>query len=220
MKKATKIIALLLCAVLLVGASVAGTLAYLTSQDSVKNTFTVGNVKITLDEAPVDTDGQAIAGARVKKNTYHLLPGHEYDKDPTVHVDTKSDDCYVFVEVTNEITAIEDPNATIKAWMLANGWTLVTGETAVYYYSGTGETANAAGKICKAGDNLVVFEGFKIADNVSGDTLKTYAPVIDAENEENSVYKTIAVTAYAVQEDGFTGANDAWSKSFGAENNA
>ena len=43
MKNAKKVLLLVLCAVLLVGASVAGTVAYLTATDSVENTFTVGN---------------------------------------------------------------------------------------------------------------------------------------------------------------------------------
>ena len=51
MKTKSKALLLTLCAVLLVAASVMGTMAYLTSTDKVENTFTVGNVKITLDEA-------------------------------------------------------------------------------------------------------------------------------------------------------------------------
>lgn len=57
MKTKSKALLLTLCAVLLVAASVMGTMAYLTSTDKVENTFTVGNVKITLDEAKVNTDG-------------------------------------------------------------------------------------------------------------------------------------------------------------------
>ena len=60
MKKATKVLALMLCAVLLVTATVAGTLAYLTSSDTVENTFTVGSVTITLDEACVNEYGEPI----------------------------------------------------------------------------------------------------------------------------------------------------------------
>ena len=58
--KKVKVLLLSLCAVLLVAASVLGTLAYLTSQDTVVNTFTVGKVKTTLDEADVHPDGTAI----------------------------------------------------------------------------------------------------------------------------------------------------------------
>ncbi len=75
MKKTSKALLLSLCAVLLVTASVLGTMAYLTSQDQVVNTFTVGNVAITLDEKDVDnsTPGE---NDRDKANAYKLMPGH------------------------------------------------------------------------------------------------------------------------------------------------
>ncbi len=60
MKKKTKALMLVLCAVLLVTASVLGTMAYLTSTDQVVNTFTVGKVAITLDEAKVNADGTPV----------------------------------------------------------------------------------------------------------------------------------------------------------------
>ena len=60
MKKKTKALMLVLCAVLLVTASVLGTMAYLTSTEKVVNTFTVGKVAITLDEAKVNADGTAV----------------------------------------------------------------------------------------------------------------------------------------------------------------
>ena len=91
MKTRSKALLLTLCAVLLVTASVLGTMAYLTSTDEVQNTFTVGQVKITLDEAKVTTDGEPVEGAaRVTENSYKLMPGHTYTKDPTIHVDAAS----------------------------------------------------------------------------------------------------------------------------------
>lgn len=103
MKKAKKILALLLCAVLLVGATVAGTVAYLTSTDDVVNSFTIGQVKIKLDEAPVGADGNVTTGSRVQANSYHLQPGMTYTKDPTVTVLKGSEECFVrmFVTVNN-----------------------------------------------------------------------------------------------------------------------
>ena len=87
--------------VLVALAAVGVTMAYLTSTDEAKNTFTVGNVKLTLDEAKVNPDGSAVENAdRVKENSYKLMPGHTYVKDPTIHVDASSDDCYVFLKVT------------------------------------------------------------------------------------------------------------------------
>lgn len=100
-KTKTKALLMSLCAVLLVAASVLGTMAYLTSNDKVKNTFTVGNVSIKLDEAKVTTDGKVVEGAdRVKANEYKLLPGHTYVKDPTVTVLKPSVDSYVRMKVT------------------------------------------------------------------------------------------------------------------------
>ena len=114
MKNVKKIVALLLCAVLLVAGSVAGTIAYLTSQDEAVNNFTVGQVKITLDEVEVDKNGEPIGNEkRVQSNDYHLLPGQRYVKDPTVHVTKGSEDCYVRMFVT--ITHSEEWDAICDA---------------------------------------------------------------------------------------------------------
>lgn len=105
-KTKTKALLMSLCAVLLVAASVLGTMAYLTDRKDVKNTFTVGNVAIKLDEAKVDDMGNLVKNQdgtladRVTQNAYKLLPGHEYVKDPTVTVLTPSVASYVRMKVT------------------------------------------------------------------------------------------------------------------------
>jgi len=100
-KKTSKALLLTFCAVLLVAASVMGTMAYLTASDQVKNTFTVGKVKISLDEAKVNEDGTPVEGAdRVKANSYKLIPGVTYTKDPTVTVLDGSVESYVRMKVT------------------------------------------------------------------------------------------------------------------------
>lgn len=96
MKTKSKALLLTLCAVLLVAASVLGTMAYLTSTDTVTNTFTVGKVEIKLDE----TDVTNPTGPRVKANSYKLMPGTTYTKDPTVTVLKGSEDSYVRMKVT------------------------------------------------------------------------------------------------------------------------
>ncbi len=117
-KTKTKALLMSLCAVLLVAASVLGTMAYLKDSKVVKNTFTVGNVAITLDEAKVDDNGNAIDeqgnpvtdladAKRVPGNAYKLLPNHTYTKDPTVTVKTPSVDSYVRMKVTfNKASAL------------------------------------------------------------------------------------------------------------------
>ena len=105
-KTKTKALLMSLCAVLLVAASVLGTMAYLTDSKDVKNTFTVGNVAINLDEAKVDENGTQVVDkdgnpvARVTENEYKLLPGHTYVKDPTVTVLKPSVESYVRMKVT------------------------------------------------------------------------------------------------------------------------
>lgn len=86
-------------AVLLVVASVFGTVAYMTSKDEVKNTFTLGKMAIDLDEAQVTEAGKPVEGAaRVKENSYKLVPGLTYTKDPMVTVLDGSEASYVRVE--------------------------------------------------------------------------------------------------------------------------
>ncbi len=193
MKSVKKAIVAALCAGTLVVGSVAGTMAYLTSEDKVENTFTVGNVAITLDETDVDNSTQD--SERDRANTYKLMPGHTYIKDPIVHVDKDSEDCYLFVKVDNEITAIEG-DTTVAVQMAAKDWVAVDGVDDIYVYS-TGDTPTAV----TADENKIVFENFTIAGTVDNDKLANYAN------------KTIIVTAYAIQANGFEGktASEIWN---------
>lgn len=196
MKKTSKALLLSLCAVVLVTASVLGTMAYLTSTDEVVNTFTVGNVAITLDETDVDnsTPGE---DDRDKANAYKLLPGHEYVKDPIVHVGADSEDCYLFVKVENEIADIEDASKSVESQMIKAGWTVVDADNGIYVYGTT-----AAPSVVNGGANVSVFENFTVSGTVDNTTLADYAN------------KTITVTAYAIQADGFTGktASEIWAE--------
>lgn len=116
MKKAKKVLLLVLCAVLLVGASVAGTVAYLTSQDEVVNTFTVGQVDIELHETNEETRENGTVGLNL-----HLLPGIPVDKDPTVTVLKDSEDCYVRVKVTVDVSDSWTPEAAKAAGWMTDG---------------------------------------------------------------------------------------------------
>ena len=195
--KLRRILLLVSCAVLLISLSVGATLAYLTSQTgTVTNTFTVGEVKITLDEAKVDAYGNLVEGAaRGTTNTYKLIPGHSYTKDPTVHVDAASENCIVFVKIENEISAIEAAGTTtIAAQMDALGWDVVDAANGIYCKC----DADGAPLVIAGGTDVIVFGTF---------TLDTHADV--------SAYagKTVKITGYAIQADGFSGksAADVWS---------
>lgn len=131
MKTRSKALLLTICAVLLVAASVLGTMAYLTSTDSVENTFTVGSVAIKLDEAEVGLDGTPVEpAARVKSNEYKLMPGHTYTKDPTVTVEKGSESSYVRMKVTfNNATEIiklcTDPEYADEVTGIENAFPLI-----------------------------------------------------------------------------------------------
>ena len=203
MKKVRNIIALLLCAILLVGASVAGTVAYLTSQSEVVNTFTVGKVIITLDERDVDNDDNKEDNVTVddvtrdKANKYKLIPGQRYEKDPVIHVDSTSESCWVFVKVNNDIEKFE-VGTTISAQILANNWLPVDDYDNVYYQVYDADQTNPD-------TDLEVFQEFKLADKA--ESIPGWGDI----NEET----TITVTGYAVQKEGFAEAIDAWKATFG-----
>ena len=126
MKTKSKALLLTLCAVLLVAASVLGTMAYLTSTDTVTNTFTVGKVEIKLDE----TDVTNPTGPRVTANSYKLMPGTTYTKDPTVTVKAGSEESYVRMKVTfNNATKIialcTDPEFADEVTGVENAFPLI-----------------------------------------------------------------------------------------------
>jgi len=218
MKNNRKALLLLLCAVLMVSASVFGTLAYLTDTEAVTNTFSVGQVGLKLDEAKVNKAGDPVNAAgevvkvenapRVTENEYHLLPGHTYTKDPTIHVDANSEDCYLFVKVDNGIKAIEttDSTKTIAAQMADLGWNPIETNSNIYVYAKDAGTDNKT--VVSKNAKIVVFNNFtidgdKVVNVQEGKTLP--AGKIDIANYASASNTTakVIVTAYAVQKDGF-----------------
>ena len=203
MKTRSKALLLILCAMLLLIASALGTVAYLTVQDTVTNTFSVGQVNITLDDVSVDKRGMKArsTSAPVDENDHILMPGHTYTREHTIHVDAVSEDSYLFVKVENGIACYEAASSaeeggyrTIADQIKANGWTALESAADVYYR----EYAKSS-----AGSDFAVFGTFKIADNAN-----------DAESW-GSYDAKVTVTAYAVQKDGFDTASDAWTATFG-----
>ncbi len=94
MNTKVKSVILILCALTVAAATVLATLAYLTDKETVVNTFTVGNVDISLQETDADGDGDQSG------NNYHIIPGKTYEKDPTVTVKSSSEEAYVRMILT------------------------------------------------------------------------------------------------------------------------
>ena len=200
-----------LALVLVVAMSVAGTYAYLTSADKVVNTFTVGNVQIKLDEAKANADGTLVPNAdRVKANSYKLLPGHNYKKDPMVTVLKGSESSYVKMTVTfskaAELDAIFAPDGGADMTSIFNGYdsanwiymgntedTVANTRTYEFWYKETVAAPNADVAL----DAL--FDSITVPGTIDNDQLATIKGM------------TITVNAYAIQADGFNDAADAWS---------
>ena len=219
MKTKSKALLLTLCAVLLVTASVLGTMAFLTSTASVKNTFTVGSVKITLDEAKVTTDVKPVDGVtRVAENRYKLMPGHTYTKDPTIHVDAASEDCFIRAKVTltnaKEWIAIATKYADNKVeniikgtnddiWWVSQPAVDETANTVTYtfVYKNESHTDELGKRIWTSTDSkdLVLFDEIAIPGDLTNDELATVG---------NS---KITVVAEAIQADGFETETAAWA---------
>ena len=127
-----KPLAVLLALTLLVGCAIGGTIAWLTANtDPVTNTFTVGDVNITLKESKINVaeNGTVTYDAPAENVTsqYPLIPGNTYKKDPYVAVvssDTNvvSEDCWLFVkfEETEKAKTYLSYTSTLTT---ENGWT-------------------------------------------------------------------------------------------------
>lgn len=215
MKTQAKVLIAALCAVLLVVGSVMGTLAYLTDRQAVVNTFTVGNVDITVDEAPVTPDGEVIPSEdRVEGNDYHLIPGQTYTKDPTMTVKKGSEESYVRMMVTincisqlrgifgdgflpHEYIDGKDSNIWVYNSTVENGDNTVTYEFRYY------KTVDAF----EATEDIVLeplFTSFTIPGELTGEQLATIADL------------EIRVEGHAIQTASFDSADAAWT-AFGAQ---
>lgn len=203
-----------LCAAAVIASTVYATLAYFTDSEAVTNTFSVGQVHITLDELDVDKDTNLLDNktyendtVRDKANEYHLVPGNSYVKDPTVHVQADSNDAWLFVKVVSGIKDIEaaTEKGTIEAQIKDNGWTKLDGVENVYYCEYDAEADS--GKT-----DFVVFETFKIDGDKTMNVTPNQSLATGKYDIADYEKATITVTAYAIQMAGFEGdPNAAWT---------
>ena len=109
MKKKTLLIAVVAIALAVVTAA-SVTVAWLNvTSNEVTNTFTYGKIEITLTEEN-GTNTQGIDYTRV-------VPGDKLDKDPTVTVKAKSEDCFVYVLVTNDLGTAATYDIDSNIWI-------------------------------------------------------------------------------------------------------
>ena len=243
MKK--KLTAIFLCVALVAIAVAGATLAYFTDETAkVENTFSLGNVKITLTEPAWDKEGD-----------HTLYPGKTFDKDPTITLTDKSMDSYVFLkmEITNYkelayIMAADASKQNVKGYKMpdnfsaANFWAMYQGNDKATFQEILGrwftgikhwdwEVLNVEQD--EQQDVLTLTMAY-----IGGDTTNGVAngPVVKAKQQivfmtkfgmpatvEQEMIETAKLTgtvnmnftAYAVQKEGFDSPSAAWTATFG-----
>ena len=212
MKKKTILVAAI--AVMLVAALVVGgTLAYFTDTKTADNVFTMGNVKIKLDETNVN-DPQ---GDRVTENTYNVYPGAVVIKDPIVH-NTGKNAAYIRATVNvsdwmNLVSAYypdfkeEFPRDGYKAALnllvgeLGEGWSVV------------GVEAGDTFKIGQFDAKFILkYEGELAAGDSTTAMFQAVTIPAGIDNANAGSLSSVKVIAQAIQADGF----DTWDDAFAA----
>ena len=238
--KKSKVLVMTLCAVLLVATTVLGTLAYLTDRESVTNTFTVGQVDITVDEADVNVNGQPTKNGAVveikdvkdselltyerwqpttgdTEQKYHLIPGQTYIKDPTMTVVKGSEEAYVRMMVTvtfNEALTDEQLATDLDG--------IFTGYDAANWPRHDKTVADDKMSITYEYRYKTTVNTKDASANMPLEPLFTRIAIPGAmDNETIAVLggMTITVTGHAIQAATFDTADDAW-KAFGDQMNA
>lgn len=227
--KIKQIIALVVVVALLMAGSVLATFAYLTSQDSVTNVFTVGNIQMKLDEKLVDKNGvpqKNDQGEELRtsdRNEYHLMPGHIYEKDPKVTVLANSEECYVrmMVEVSNydALKAAFPIDKYPQYYMTVNEQTFFALQGLVDGYDAA--TWNCVGlEVADGTENRSAVYEFRYKTTVKKSETDTelaplFTKVVIPGGIDNAALQLInnleiMVTAHAIQVDGFASADLAW----------
>ena len=177
-----KIAALIAAIVLVIGCTAGGTVAWLVSKpDPIVNVFTVGNINATLTET---------------KNEFKIVPGVNITKNPIATVKAKSEDCYLFVQLTeaNWPTFTEADNTTRKLkYEIEDGWIKLESADGVYYR--------------EVAKNDTEDQSFHVLKNdqvtVSNTLTKENADAIAGTPK-------LTVAVYAVQKEGMGSAAEAW----------
>ena len=175
-----KIAALIAAIVLVIGCTAGGTVAWLVSKPAaITNVFTVGNINAELAETA---------------KAFKIVPGVDIAKDPVATVEANSENCYLFVELTEENwpAFTEADNTTRKVeYKIADGWTKL--KDGVYY--------REVPKSDTEDQSYPVLQDNKVT--VSSTLTKENADAITGDPK-------LTVAVYAVQKEGMGSAADAW----------
>ena len=180
----SKLFIAMLALVLVFGCVVGGTVAWLVAKtDPVVNTFTYGDINITLTEST--------------GNNYKIIPGVNISKDPKVTVKADSEACWLFVKVEEEGQFV----ANKVTYSVADGWTQGDGKSipANVYYRSVGAVTADTDFYVLAGD-----------DTYPNGVITVSSILTKADVNRITVQPKLTFTAYAVQKDGMADAAAAW----------
>ena len=156
---------------LIIGGIIGGSVAWLTAKtDPVVNTFTYGDINITLTETKPDNKQAKI------------IPGVDIEKDPEVTVKANSEACWLFVKVFEN----NWPTANVT-YSIDNNWKpLGNAYPGVYYREVEAKTADQAFNVL-ADNKVTVSENLKKGDITSEFTLTFTAYAVQKDGVNDAV---------------------------------
>ena len=178
-----KIAVLIAAIVLVIGCTAGGTVAWLVSKPApIVNVFTVGNINAELAETAT---------------AFKIVPGVNITKDPVATVKAKSEDCYLFVQLTEEnwpAFTEKGSNTRKVKYEIADGWTKL--EDGVYYREvAKNDTGDQAFHVLK--NDKVTVSNTLTKEN--------------ANDIQNAGAPKLTVAVYAVQKEGMGSVDKAWA---------
>lgn len=191
--------------VLILAVAAGGTVAWLTDRtETVKNTFTIGDIDIRLTEAGADPNQDK---TRLEQS-FKMVPGVAMSKEPKVIVEKGSEPCWVFVKVEESSVLSDYIEYAVDADkdLATDNWTPLDGVTGVYYYKQeTPVTADGGLTLSILAVNTNTGEEVLVKPTVT-------EKMMEALNVTDATQPTLTFTAYAVQLYGSDTAAAAWAK--------
>lgn len=171
---------------MIIGGTAGGTIAWLFGQSTpLLNTFSPSSISVSVAETPTE-DGDSDPYT----NTYTMMPGSTIFKDPAVTVAADSEDAWLFVKLKKSANF-----DSFLSYTIAEGWMALNGVDGVYWR--TTQKSDSAQTFGVIKDNVV-----SVKPDVTTIMLNTL----------NGITRpTLAVTAYAVQQQGIETALEAWT---------
>jgi len=180
--------------------AVGGTIAWLTDYTTpVTNTFSVGDIEITLQEHEYDDTKNELKDTTTTtgNENYKIVPGVDLPKDPYVTVAATSEACWLFVKIeetdwSNHLTYTLDKTTQPGA---TTAWAELADNPGVYFI-----------KVDATGENPANFN--ILAKDEKGNSITVSNQI---KKDEITGTPKLTFTAYACQQANVTDAATAWS---------